>query len=126
MALRILTGSPDPTSTTLTLEGQLDAVTAPELEQFLATYLDAGNKTLVLDLSRLHFVSSAGLRIFAKARKTMLSREGKLCFVNLSPQVQKVFEIAKAVPNTSIFRSVEELDAYLTLMQRRVTEEQQG
>jgi anti-sigma B factor antagonist len=124
MALEILTKSTEPTTMTLTLDGRLDAVTAPELEQFVTAQVGADVKTIVLDLGELSFISSAGLRTFAKMRKTLASREGRLCFVNLSPQVQKVFEIVKAVPHTEIFRNLEELDAYLTLMQRRVTEEQ--
>jgi hypothetical protein len=43
--------------------------------------------------------------------------------VNLSPQVQKVFDIVKAVPYAEIFRSEEELDAYLASMQRQVSDE---
>ena len=126
MALEILTKSGQPDTMTLILEGRLDAITAPELEQFVTTKVGENVKTIVLDLGKLSFISSAGLRTFAKMRKTLVSREGRLCFVNLSPQVQKVFEIVKAVPHTEIFRNLDELDAYLTLMQRRVTEEQKA
>lgn len=120
MALQIQTVSPEQTTLTLSLEGQLDAVTAPELDQFISANLNPGITTLILDLSKLNFVSSAGLRIFAKTRKAMQAQEGKLCFVNLSPQVQKVFEIVKAVPTSDVFRNLEELDEYLATMQRKV------
>jgi len=116
MTLHILTASSEVASLTLMLDGQLNAVTAPALEQ-LITHLDARITTLILDLSRLSFVSSAGLRVFAKTRRTMQSREGKLGFVNLSPQVQKVFDIVKVVPPSEIFCNEEELDSYLACMQ---------
>jgi anti-anti-sigma factor len=111
---------------TLSLEGELDAVTAPELEQFIATNLQETVTTLVLDLSKLSFISSAGLRIFAKTRKAVQARGGTVCFVNLSPQVEKVFEIVKAAPPSQVFRNHEELDIYLARMQQRVTEEQKS
>ena len=125
MALHILTESPEPTTMTLILEGHLDAVTSPDLERF-TSHLGTEVKTLVFDLGKLSYISSAGLRIFAKARKTMHSREGKVCFVNLSPQVQKVFDIVKVVPYEDIFRNDEELDAYLEMMQRKVSEDDMG
>lgn len=123
MPLKILAKSTDPTSMTLTLEGSLDAVTSPELDQFFSTRVGAFVRTVVLDLARLSFISSAGLRIFAKMRKTLQARSGSVCFVNLSPQVKKVFEIVKVIPQTALFGTDAELDAYLATMQRKVTEE---
>ncbi|BAQ60938.1 anti-sigma F factor antagonist (spoIIAA-2) [Geminocystis sp. NIES-3708] len=102
----------------LILNGQLDAITAPDLDQFIIK-LDHNIKNLVLDFESLNFVSSAGLRILAKARKTMKSRQGQVCFVNLSPQVKKVFNIVKAVPISDVFQNIEELDAYLMKMQNQ-------
>ena len=123
MTLQIQTQPPDSTSITLRLEGSLDALTAPELDQFLSTKLDPAAQILVLDLAKLRFVSSAGLRIFAKAQKLMKSREGKVLFVNLSPQVQRVFEIVKVASTMQIFASEEELDAYLASIQDQIYEE---
>lgn len=123
MALQIQTQPPDATTATLRLEGSLDAITAPELDQFLSAKLDPSAKILVLDLAKLRFVSSAGLRIFAKAQKLMKSREGKTLFVNLSPQVQRVFEIVKVASAMQIFTSEQELDVYLASIQNQVYED---
>ena len=107
----------------LILNGKLDTITAPQLDQFIDDRLHRNVKTLVVDLQQLSFVSSAGLRIFAKARKTMKSREGKTYFVNLSPQVKKVFDIVKAVPISEVFQDPKELDAYLASIQQKAAEE---
>ncbi|KGF71623.1 anti-sigma F factor antagonist [Neosynechococcus sphagnicola sy1] len=104
----------------LALNGQLDTLTATELDQSIQNTLTPSINTLVLDLQNLSFVSSAGLRIFAKTRKIMKSRDGKLFFTNLTPQVQKVFDIVKAVPLSEVFRNTKELDEYLALMQSNV------
>lgn len=122
MALKIFTYAAEPASLTLALEGSLDAVTSPELESFLTENLKDEITTLILDLERLTFVSSAGLRTFARTRKALMGRGGKLCFVHLSPQVQKVFDIVKAVPHADVFRNTAELDEYLAMMQRRVAQ----
>jgi anti-sigma B factor antagonist len=43
--------------------------------------------------------------------------------VNMQPAVQKVFDIVRALPLKSVFRSIEELDEYLDAMQRKAREE---
>ncbi|MBW4617784.1 MAG: STAS domain-containing protein [Cyanosarcina radialis HA8281-LM2] len=106
----------------LALNGKLDSITAPKLEEFINQGLDRAIETLIVDLEQLSFISSAGLRIFAKTRKLMKSREGKICFVNLSPQVKKVFDIVKAVPLSEVFQDPKELDAYLASIQKQAGE----
>lgn len=122
MTLKIWTHSTEPTIQNLYLEGVLDAVTAPELDRFVQQNLPAPTHTVILDLESLSFVSSAGLRSFAKLRKLMQSKNGTVYFVKLSPQVQKVFDIVKAVPISQVFASVAELDAYLATIQAKATE----
>jgi len=123
MALQILVENINPSTLSLELDGQLDSLTANDLDQSIQTNLTQNVQTLIFDLQKLSFVSSAGLRIFAKSRKALKSREGKVYFTNLTPQVKRVFDIVKAVPISEVFASAEELDAYLTVMQSEVAEE---
>ena len=76
------------------LKGRLDAVTAPELEQSLGEIIEEGNLNLVLDLTCLEYVSSAGLRIFLVATKKIKSLKGELCLVGLSGNIKEVIEIS--------------------------------
>jgi len=123
MALQILVDNTSPNTLSVALDGQLDTLTANDLDQSIQTNLQQDTQTLIFDLQNLSFVSSAGLRIFAKARKTLKLRDGKVFFINLTPQVKKVFDIVKAVPISEVFASIEELDAYLTVMQSEVETE---
>jgi len=107
---------------TLRLEGRLDNETAGELERELDKVLGSARKALVFDLSGLEYVSSAGLRAFLRAQKDMRQRAGQALFLDPRPQVRKVFEIAKAADLDSVFRNVQELDAYLDAMQKKVTQ----
>ena len=104
--------------------GRLDAMTFGELDEAMLALLprlDDGG-TVVVDLAGLEYVSSAGLRSFARIRKSMRARNGHTLLLNPQPQVRKVFDIVKAVPVNEVFTSTQELDAYLDRMQRQITE----
>ncbi len=120
MSLKIEGKTTSTNTIKITLIGDLDTLSSPELDSFLNNKLDATIKSLIFDLKELNFISSAGLRIFAKSRKLIKSRQGKVYFTNLTPQVKKVFEIVKAVPLSDVFQSVEELDEYLKKMQSKI------
>jgi anti-sigma B factor antagonist len=73
------------------LEGRLDTTTAPQLEEELKTGLE-GVTDLVIDLSKLEYVSSAGLRVLLSAFKTMRNK-GKMKVTNANELVKEVFEV---------------------------------
>ena len=101
-------------------KGRLDTNTAPQLEAVLDSLSPA--RVIVFDLIGLEYISSAGLRIIFKAKKATQAAGGRTLMVNLRPQVQKVFDIVKALPSDSIFTSWDELDQYLDGIQRRIVE----
>ena len=104
------------------VEGRLDTATAPDLEKELQPLLDGPVKQLVFDLEGLAFVTSAGIRVILAARKRIAEREGTCLLVNLQPQIEKVLEILKSLPNVNIFASVKDLDDYLLAQQQKVIE----
>ncbi|AKK69146.1 MULTISPECIES: STAS domain-containing protein [Xanthomonas translucens group] len=110
----------------ITLSGRLDTHTYQALDEALAPLLATQITTLVLDLSQLDYISSAGIRSIFKARKVLATRDGRVLVVNPQPQIRKVFDVVKAVPLNEIFTSVQELDDYLDEMQRRVLEDGDG
>ena len=73
------------------LKGRLDTSTSPELEQFLKDNL-TGVTELVIDLSDLEYISSAGLRVLLSAHKVM-SCKGGLKVANVNEIVREVFEV---------------------------------
>ena len=104
----------------LALTGRLDTHSYGELDRQLAPLLASGIQSLVLDLAGLDYISSAGVRSIFKARKALSAHGGKVVVVNPQPQIQKVFDVVKAVPLEEIFPTIEEADAYLDAMQRKV------
>ncbi len=103
---------------TVKLTGSLDTATAPDLERQLAPVLGGQIKDLIFDLAQLKFISSAGLRVFSAARKTLKERGGQASFIHMQPQIQEVFEIMKSLPGVAVFKDVAELDRYLAIRQK--------
>ena len=123
MQLEIQTAPRSGTTQRVALFGRLDTHSYPQLDAELAPMLYGGDPpvmSLVLDLAGLNYISSAGIRSIFKARKALTARNGKLLVVNPQPQIQKVFDVVKAVPMSDIFTSVAEADAYLDMVQRKV------
>ena len=75
----------------IALEGRLDTTTAPELEKELKTSLD-GVADLTLDMAKLDYISSAGLRVLLSAHKTMM-KQGQMKVINASEIVTEVFDV---------------------------------
>ncbi|HMV78962.1 MAG TPA: STAS domain-containing protein [Leptospiraceae bacterium] len=115
-------GSTDTESVTVKLAGSLDTSTAPELENQLKNVFSHPKKDLIFDLTDLKFISSAGLRVFAIARKVMKENSGETHFINMQPQIQAVFEIIKSLPGVTVFKDMPEFDAYLAARQRSFTD----
>ncbi len=75
---------------TLALFGRLDSLSAPDMEEVLATVLPTANH-LVLDMESLEYISSAGLRVILKIKKA-LAHKGDLKLKNVSEAVYEVLE----------------------------------
>ncbi len=76
---------------TLGLEGRLDTNTAPELDAEIKSSL-AGVTSVVLDMAKLEYISSAGLRVLMSAQKIM-NDQGEMKLVNVNEIVNEVFEV---------------------------------
>ena len=73
------------------LEGRLDTITAPDFEKELRDNLD-GVKELVLDFSKLEYISSAGLRVLLAAQKIM-NVQGTMKVTHLNETISDIFEV---------------------------------
>ena len=73
------------------VEGRLDTNTAPELDDTLKSSLE-GVTELTLDLEKLDYLSSAGLRVLLSAQKTM-NRQGTMVVKNVNETIMEIFEV---------------------------------
>jgi anti-sigma B factor antagonist len=78
---------------TLALIGELDMASAPALDAALRRICTDGTEAVALDLSRLMFMDSTGLRVMLVA-KELCERHGcEFQLVRGPAQVQRVFEV---------------------------------
>jgi anti-sigma B factor antagonist len=77
----------------LSLAGFLDAHTAPRFEKAIEQNLKAGRVKLVVDCSRLTYISSAGLGVFMSFLEEIREQGGDLKVAGLDPKVYQVFEV---------------------------------
>ena len=75
---------------TLALEGRLDTTTAPQLETEIKDL--EGIEELVIDLEKLVYISSAGLRVLLAAQKIM-AKQGSMLVKNVCADIMEVFDI---------------------------------
>ncbi|MBR4204399.1 MAG: STAS domain-containing protein [Clostridia bacterium] len=76
---------------TVELDGRLDTMTSPQLETELRTSLD-GITDLVLDITKLTYISSAGLRVLLSAQKVM-NRQGAMTIRGASAEIMDIFDV---------------------------------
>jgi anti-sigma B factor antagonist len=77
--------------TTIEIVGRLDTITAPALEKTIRE--DIGDtKNLILDLSGLEYISSAGLRVLLGAQKKM-KQVGFMKVINVGENIMEVLEM---------------------------------
>ncbi len=75
----------------IVLEGRLDTTTAPELEEEINGCID-GVKELTLDMTKLEYVSSAGLRVLLSTQKKM-NKQGSMVVKNVTEEVREIFDV---------------------------------
>ncbi len=102
--------------------GSLDSSTYQELEKEIERALNIFPKLVMLDFKELDYISSIGVSVVLKGKKSMEERGGQLILANLQPQVKKVLDIIKAIPSHAVFKDVDELDAYLYRIQKKELE----
>jgi len=98
--------------------GAIDASTYTILEDKVDLALEEAPDVIIFDMEFADYISSTGIRVLLKTKKTLQETDGKMVFMNLQPQIKKVFEILQAIPTLKVFASIEELDNYLDVMQK--------
>ena len=78
----------------LGIKGRLDGYWADHLAKALDDEIRQGSHHLLIDLSQVAFLSSAGIGILVKFYKQLKSIEGSLSVSRSSEQVKKILELS--------------------------------
>jgi len=91
----------------LALKGRLDSVTVGRFTERCVVWIDAARGNVVLDLSSLDYVSSAGLSSILGAAKRAQERKARFAVAGLKGLVKEVFAISGFETVLSIFPDVQ-------------------
>jgi anti-sigma B factor antagonist len=80
--------------TLISVQGELDLATAPELSELTTRLLEQGDSRLVYDLSGLTFCDSTGLTVFVRAKNRIDELGGRLSLAAPSAIVHRVLDVS--------------------------------
>ncbi|MCA9928316.1 MAG: STAS domain-containing protein [Anaerolineales bacterium] len=78
----------------VTANGRIDSNSAPEFDKILKEIIEAGRYNLVLDLSQVNYMSSAGLRSLVSALRECKKKRGDVRLSSPSERVSEVLSLA--------------------------------
>src|SRR3954452_23436677 len=88
-----VTSRQEGTRTVIAVGGEIDVYTAPSLRERLNELVAAGHYDLIVDMEKVEFLHSTGLRVVAGALKRVRSYDGTLSLVRPQEKILKVFRI---------------------------------
>mgnify|MGYP000888624336 FL=1 len=77
----------------VTLEGFVDAHTAPAFENTIQSEIKAGRHRIIVDCAKLSYISSAGLGVFMSFVEEVREIGGDIKICGLVPKVKHTFDI---------------------------------
>ena len=93
---------------TIAIDGEVDASSSIFLDDAIGNALEEDWKKLIIDCSKLNYISSAGLGVFMSYLEEINAREIKLVIFGLNEKVHNVFQILGLDQLLAIVESEEE------------------
>ena len=78
----------------LAFEGRLDTQTSPDAQRQLTRLIEEGETKILVNLEKLDYISSAGLRVLLVVAKQLKTTDGELRICSLNEVVKEVFDIS--------------------------------
>ena len=93
---------------TVSLQGALDAVAVPKVEEYLQQQISLGKHKIVINMQEMHYISSAGIRLVLSIFKFLQGLQGRLCICCMQDQVAEVLRMAGVDQLLSLCHSEQE------------------
>lgn len=81
------------TQTWVSIDGRMDTLNSKDFEKDVQPLLSEENPDIVVDCTKLQYISSSGLRVFMSLLKSVNSHKGKLVLKNMTAEVKEVFDM---------------------------------
>ena len=92
----------------LEVKGEVDAYTSQDVDKTLMDLFSQGYQCIVLDISKMTFISSAGIRSILYAHRESVKLGGEVRLVGPTDQVQRIFETVGIYDLIKIFSELQE------------------
>jgi anti-sigma B factor antagonist len=99
-------------SCTLTLSGEIDVYTAPQLKNELVQAVESGCVDIVVDLESVGFIDSSGLGVLVGGLRRVKERGGTLRLVCTRDPILKIFRITGLDKVFPVFATVSEAQGF--------------
>ena len=86
-----VTSSKNGSTCTLTVEGKIDTITAPELEEAVKSNLPICEK-MIFDFTNVEYITSAGLRVLVYAQRELMKKSG-VEITGVNDSIKNVFTV---------------------------------
>ena len=96
----------------VTVSGKLDSSTAPELAEYFDKQVEEGFHTVILDMKKLDYISSAGLRLILNTSKLLKSRNQLFTLCRMQDHIREVFEISGFDTFVTISSSLQDTERF--------------
>ena len=92
----------------LSADGGIDSASAEALVSELATLVEAGARKLIVDCSRIGYISSVGIAMLVRLHKKLAERGGDVKLAALDSRVARLIELVGLERIFQIFSNVDE------------------
>jgi len=93
--------------------GSIDGADQGILHEKIDSVLKQNPDVIIFDMKQADYINSMGIRVLVKTKNAMKQSGGNIAFINLQPQIKKVFTILNAMPAFKVFSNIQEFDDYL-------------
>ncbi len=92
----------------LTLEGEIDVYTYPDLNHTLLDLIKEEKYTIVIDMEKVKYIDSTGLGVLANSANKTTHKNGLLKVVCTNPQLIKIFSVSGLTnKNLRIYKTID-------------------
>jgi|GEM_PF-57625 len=99
----------------ITAKGRIDSLSSSDIQRVFDELILSGERTIIFDMAAIHYVSSAGLRVFISTQKSLKKTGGEII---LSGITEPVFEIFKMSGLVALFRMATSREEMLELFHK--------
>ena len=90
------------------IKGDIDAYSSPSLKDKIVKEIESGTKKLVLNLTNVDYIDSAGLGVLVALLKRIKKEQGVLRIAGLKPNILKIFQLTRLNQIFDIFNTEEQ------------------